>query len=417
MTHQLSRRAMLGTALAGLTALALPARAATDKVRVAFIDPLSGGGAIAGEHGARHFRFLIDKINAAGGVLGGTPLELVVYDNKSAVQDTLIQAQKAIDAGTRIIVSGFGSNVALGLSDFLQKHNSRNPEAQAMFLNYGTIDPALTNEKCSYWHFRFDADAEIKMHALTSFIRDRNEISKVYVIGQDYSFGQAVRASARRLLAEKRPDIAIVADELHPLLKVNDFAPYIAKIKASGADSVITGNWGQDLALLLKAAADAGLKVDWYTFYAGLAGSPTAVRQTGLDHRIYQVVEWHSNVPGKEMQDLNAEFRWRYDGKGWWYLRAKTAMDMLVKAIDTAKAIDAAKISAAMEGMRIKNALGAEVWMRKDDHQAFQDLYVASFGSGVPVDEEGTGWGWKTVATIAAADTLTRTVCQMDRPS
>ena len=71
------------------------------------------------------------------------------------------------------------------------------------------------------------------------------------------------------MLAAKRPDIQIVGDELHPLLKITDFAPYIAKIKASGADSVITGNWGQDFALLLKAAADAGLKVNWYTYYAG----------------------------------------------------------------------------------------------------------------------------------------------------
>ena len=62
------------------------------------------------------------------------------------------------------------------------------------------------------------------------------------------------------MLKAKRPDIEIVGDELHPLLKITDFAPYIAKIKASGADTVITGNWGQDFALLLKAAADAGLQ-------------------------------------------------------------------------------------------------------------------------------------------------------------
>ena len=58
------------------------------------------------------------------------------------------------------------------------------------------------------------------------------------------------------MLAAKRPDIEIVGDELHPLFKVSDFSPYIAKIKASGADTVITGNWGPDFALLLKAAAE-----------------------------------------------------------------------------------------------------------------------------------------------------------------
>ena len=80
------------------------------------------------------------------------------------------------------------------------------------------------------------------------------------------------------MLAAKRPDIQIVGDELHPLQKITDFAPYVAKIKASGADSIITGNWAQDMALLLKAAADAGLQVDWYTYYAEGVGSPTAIK-------------------------------------------------------------------------------------------------------------------------------------------
>ena len=53
---------------------------------------------------------------------------------------------------------------------------------------------------------------------------------------------------------------------------MKDFAPYVAKIQASGADSVITGNWGSDLALLVKAAKDANLKADFYTYYAGVVG-------------------------------------------------------------------------------------------------------------------------------------------------
>ena len=96
------------------------------------------------------------------------------------------------------------------------------------------------------------------MAALTNYMKARTNIKKVYLINQDYSFGQAVRAARQAMLKAKRPDIQIVGDELHPLLKVTDFSPYIAKIKASGADTVITGNWGQDFALLLKAAADAG---------------------------------------------------------------------------------------------------------------------------------------------------------------
>lgn len=416
MIRMIARRTLFGVALLGLTALTMPVRA-QDTVKIAYIDPLSGGGATVGEHGVHHFRYLVDQVNAAGGVLGGKKLELVTYDNKSSPQETLLQAQKAIDSGAKFITQGNGSNVALALTDFVAKHNERNPDKQVLYLNYAAVDPALTNAKCNYWHFRWDADADIKMQALTSFMKGRPEIKKVYIIGQDYSFGQAVRVSARTMLKEKRPDIEFVGDELHPVLKVTDFSPYIAKIKASGADSVITGNWAQDLALLLKAAADAGLQANWYTYYAGGAGGPTAVRQTGLEHRVFQISEWHSNVDGAEMQALNAEFRKKYTGSGWWYLRAKNEMDMLVKAIETAKSVDAIKVAAALEDMRFKDALGAEVWMRKDDHQLFQDMYISSFGPGVAVDEEGTGWGWKTISKVDAKDTVTNTVCKMERPS
>ena len=168
------------------------------------------------------------------------------------------------------------------MSDWVTKYNYRSPGKEIIYFNYAAVDPVLTNDKCSYWHFRWDANSDIKMAALTNFMKDRPNIKKIYLINQDYSFGQSVRTQARAMLKAKRPDIEIVGDEVHPLLKVTDFSPYIAKIKASGADSVITGNWGQDIALLLKAAADAGLQTDWYTYYAGGAGGPTAIKQTGL---------------------------------------------------------------------------------------------------------------------------------------
>lgn len=412
-----SVRKVCGTFLVA-TAMALPASVAyaQETVKIAYVDPLSGGAAVTGEHGARHFQYLVDKVNAGGGVLGGKKLELLVYDNKGSPQETLVQARKAIDAGAKFIFQGFGSNVSLALTDFLAKHNDRNPASRVLYISYGAMDPVLTNEKCNFWHFRFESDSNVKLAALSEFIRTRPNVKKVYLINQDYSFGQSVRTEARDLLKEKRADVQIVGDELHPLLKVNDFSAYISKIKASGADSVLTGNWGSDLSLLIKAAADSGLKVDWYTIYGGLAGGPTAIRQTGLDGHVFQVVNWHANVPKGDMQALNADFRKRFDNQGWWYLQARTSIDMLINAIESTKSVDAVKVGKAMEGRRMQNAIGAQVWMRKDDHQLIQDLYVASFGTGVPVDEEKTGWGWKTVAMVPADRLTPETSCRMKRP-
>jgi len=391
---------------------------AQDTVKIAFIDPLSGGGASIGEVGLKTFQFVADEINAKGGVLG-TKLQIVGYDNKLNPQESLVQVQKAIDAGIRIITQGNGSSVAAAISDFAAKFNERNPGKEFLYLNYAAVDPVLTNEKCNYWHFRWDANSDIKMEALTNHMKTRPNIKKLYLINQDYSFGQAVRAAAKTMLGAKRPDIQIVGDELHPLLKITDFAPYIAKIKASGADSVITGNWGQDFALLLKAAADAGLQVDWYTYYAGGTGGPTAIRQSGVNHRVFEISEGRANTPHQSAQDFEKAFRAKYD-LGLLYPRVVNQMRMLVAAINEAKSLEAPKIAAKLEGMKFEVFDGGEGFMRSDDHQFFQPMYITSFGERgdkEPFDEEKTGWGWRIVTRLETAGTMLPTTCKMDRPS
>jgi branched-chain amino acid transport system substrate-binding protein len=391
---------------------------AQDSIKIAYVDPLSGGGASIGEIGLKTFQFIAELQNAKGGVLG-KKVEFVAYDTKLNPQEALVQVQKAIDSGIRIITQGNGSSVAAAISEFVAKYNDRNPGKEVIYLNYAAVDPILTNEKCNYWHFRWDANSEIKMEALTNYIKGNAAIKKVYLINQDYSFGQAVRADAKKMVAAKRPDIEIVGDELHPLMKITDFAPYIAKIKASGADSVITGNWGQDFALLLKAAADAGLQVNWYTYYAGGTGGPTAVRQTGLNHRVFQITEGFANLPHAPAQEFEKALRAKHN-IGLFYPRAVNQFRMLFKVMEETKSTDPKKIAAALEGMKIEVFSGGEGFMRKDDHQFFQPMYISSFGErgpGEPFDEEGTGWGWKLVGKIDTGNTMVPTTCKMQRPN
>ncbi|TAI64675.1 branched-chain amino acid ABC transporter substrate-binding protein [Bradyrhizobium sp. Leo170] len=402
-------------------ALALPmlsgAAYAQETVKIGYIDPLSGGGASVGEGGLKTFQYLADELNAKGGILGHK-VEIIPLDNKTNPQESLIQAQKAIDAGAHYITQGNGSSVGAALADFVTKHNTRNPGKEVLYFNYAAVDPSLTNEKCSFWHFRWDANSDIKMEALTNYMKGNAAIKKVYLINQDYSFGQSVRTQARKMLGEKRPDVQVVGDELHPLLKVTDFSPYIAKIKASGADSVVTGNWGQDFALLLKAAADAGLKVNWYTYYAGGAGGPTAIKQTNLDHQVFQISEGIPNSDNKEAMEFEKAFRAKV-GLSLWYPRAVNEMRMFKAAAEKANSIDPVKVAAALEDLKFDVLDGGSGVMRKDDHQFFQPIYISSFGTRSerePFDEENTGWGWRLVAKIDTPQTVLPTTCKMTRP-
>ena len=279
------RKAVLKGTVAGLIlssasalAVMLPtaAMAEEEPIRIGYIDPLSGPFANVGDAGLKQFRYLAEKMNAEGGILG-RDIEIVGFDNKSSAQESLQILREAADEGIHYVTQGNGSHVAGALVDGVEKHNRRNPDNRIVFLNYAAVDPTLTNEKCSFWHFRFDANSAMKMKAITDYMADQNQIKKVFLINQDYSHGQFISQAGNALLGEKRPDIEIAGDVLHPVGKVKDFSPYISRIKASGADTVITGNWGNDLSLLVKAGDQAGLDVDWYTYYAGGLGTPTSL--------------------------------------------------------------------------------------------------------------------------------------------
>jgi len=413
-------RRLRSLAVAALSIAATLPATAQEVLRIAYIDPLSGPFANVGEAGLKHFQFMADELNRRNAA-PGVKFEVVGFDNKVSPQETLNVFKQIVDRGIRYVTQGNSSAVALALSDAVQKHNERNPGKEILYLNYAAVDPDLTNAKCHFFHFRLDANSDMKMEALTTELAKNQKIRKVYLINQNYSFGQAVSRAAKADLKRKRPDIEIVGDDLHPLGQVKDFAPYVAKIKASGADTVITGNWGNDMSLLVKSAREAGLNVTFYTYYAGFAGVPTAVGEAGVD-RMKQITEWHTNVPSKELERVNAEFKKKYN-LDWWFLRVHTGMNMLAEAVKQAKSADPAKVGQALSGMKYLTDVG-EVEMRAADHQMIQPLYISTFvrsaAKGGPkdvrYDVENTGLAFRTDVRIEPYVSAQPTSCQMKRP-
>lgn len=401
-----------GLTLAIAATSALPARAQNpEPVRIAFVDPLSGPLASSGQLGLNHYRYAVDRINAAGGVLGGRKLEIVAFDNKASPQETLIILKKLVDDGFKFISQGNSSAVAAAISDAVTKNNERNPSGRMLYMNYSAIDPSLTNDKCAYWHFRFDSDVDMKMSIMADFMKDKAK--KIYLINQDYSFGHSVADAAKAQLKAKAPGIEIVGDEFHPLGKIKDFAPYIAKIKASGAQAVITGNFGSDLALLVRAAKDAGVQLDWYTYYAGTLGAVTAIGDSGVDH-VRQISEWNPSLKNADTEAYAAEYQVKYK-EDFRYMRVRTMFDMFAAALNKAGSDDPKAVAAAMSGMRLETPLGP-VSMREDNHQLLQPQYVSTLGANIKPDVENTGLGWINNMSVPATDTKLATTCQMKRP-
>ena len=390
--------------------------AQAETVQIAYIDPLSGAFANVGDSGLKHFSYAAEQLNAEAGE-DGTTYEIVPFDNKTDPRESLVQLQKAIDQGIRYVVQGNGSSVAAALIDAIDKHNARNPGEEVVFLNYAAVDPAFTNDDCSFWHFRFDADADMKMEALTDWLAQQPDIENVYILGQDYTFGQSVAAAAVRMIEEKRPDIEIVGNELHPLGKIKDFTPYVQKMVAAEADAVITGNWGQDMTLLIKAASDAGQNVPYLTYYGGGLGAPTAMGESALG-LVKQVTEFHENVEAspEQVAEMDA-FEEEFGGLDYYYQRVFNLMDMLDGAIEEAGTTEPTAVAYALEGMSSETPYGT-VTMREDNHQLLQPLFISTFSDEAERDVEGTGFGFVTDpdGAIDADATRTETTCEMERP-
>ncbi|MFP8777192.1 branched-chain amino acid ABC transporter substrate-binding protein [Hydrogenophaga sp. RWCD_12] len=392
-------------------------------VRIGMIEGLSGPFANTGEAVWRNLVWATERVNARGGVKlpgGNRPLEIVRFDSKGQTEEALSALRAAVDKDIAIVTQGNSSAAAAGLIDAINKHNEREPQRQVLFLNYSAVDPVLTNEKCSYWHFRFDAHADMRMSALMSVVRDDKALKSIYLIGQDYSFGQTVLAEARKQLAAQRPDVKIVGDELHPMARIKDFAPYAAKIKASGAQAVLTGNWGNDLTLLVKAAREAGFEGSFYTFYGNALGAPAAIGDAGIG-KVIAVADWFPNTPGKASEAFYQSFRQRFPNPAddYVHMRMQLMVESLAQAIEKAGSTKAADIAAQLEKVQVTLA-GQTAQMRAGDHQFQQPLAVAVMDRqgtpGAKFDVEGSGYGFRVIRQLTPKQAEQPHTCTMQRP-
>ncbi|MEK8028039.1 branched-chain amino acid ABC transporter substrate-binding protein [Pseudaquabacterium rugosum] len=434
-----SRRRFLGQLVgAGAGAAAVVAapgvRAQTaapgEPIRLAMIEALSGPLAAGGEAAWRNLLWAVERVNARGGVRlpgGARPLALQRLDHQGSTDEALNLLRLAADQRIGWVLQGNSSAVAGALIDAINRHNQRDPERRQVLLNYAAVEPALTNERCSFWHFRFDAHADMRLGALMSVLQDDRQLRKVFLIGQDYSFGQYVNQQARAEIGRRRPDIQIVGDELHPLGKIKDFLPWASKIRASGAQAVVTGNWGPDLTLMIKACRELGLDLRFYTFYGNALGAPAAIGEAGVG-KVLAVAEWLPNVGGAAADALVGQFRQRYPQPRDDYLHARmqALIELLVQAMEKARSADPLAVARALEGLQLDTTrLGPlrdfhEGVMRASDHQFQQPLLVGVMdrvgARGVKHEVEGSGYGFRVMRRFEPRQVELPASCKMVRP-
>jgi len=385
---------------------------AAETIKIMLTDPLSGPQASTMERAQKNLEYLIKQDNAAGGILG-KKVELVTCDNKFNPKDGKNCLDRAIDGDIHFVLQGVGSNVTTTLIDAVDKYNARNPGKEVILIDWAGQPEELTNEACSFWHFRTDPHVGMKMRAMAQWLAQDKSIKRAYLINMDYSLGQSAQAATLKYLKQYRPDLEIAGKEFHPPNRVQDFTPYVTKMLAAHPDVVITANIGTDLSRLIRAGNDVGLNTKWMTLYGSQFGQVTQIGAKGVG-RVYQVTDsiMSMNDPAMDKMVDTVKAAGFGDFENLRMYRAYELLASSLKRAGTVKPVDVAK---AMETGSIQ--LGGYVaTMRATDHQVQAPLYVSLLSTDAKYKQEDTPWGFKLLGSFTAAQTTEETSCRMKRP-
>ena len=396
-------------------------KASKGPVKIALIEPMSGPYAAVGQDMLASLNFYVEQINRNGGVLNGRKLEVVPFDNAMKAEKTTELLRKAIDDGIKFVTQGAGTNHALNIIKQVDKWNSRNPGKEVIYFNHSAVSTILTNELCSFYHFRFDANADMKVAGLVSQMAKDKDVNKLYLFNQNYAFGKSIRDAGIKFISERAPHIEIVGNELiSPFGKVQDFTPYVSKIKLSNADAILTGNWGPDAYRLVNALADSGVKVKLFGPYIAQANGMQSMGKNVLFNKIIQIKEFQPTEQNKdnwivEVNDNHLKttsFTPDFD-------RMRFMLEMLTKSINNTQSLDPKKIAFELENMIGRGAYGP-VEMRKEDHQIHFDMIVTEItndnGKTIKYKDKDFEVSFNELGKIEKKDITLKTSCNMKRP-
>lgn len=406
-------------ALAAFASLALHGIASAEPLKVALIETLSGPASLTGKMIQSAVKFSLARL--ADDKVWPDGIQLLEYDNQSGPSEAADKLKAAINDGAHIVIQGASSAIAGQITGDVQKHNLRNPGREVLFINVGGQAMELTGTKCHFYHFRWNTYAEGRMRAMFAAAKETGGLgNKVYYIGQNYSWGQDVE----RITAEyaKQYGYNVVGSVLHDVNKIQDFAPYVAKIKDSGADTVVTGNWGNDLLLLVKAASDSGFKGRFLTTALDQVGNIAAAGDNSVGH--YTVQHYFPDANG----DKGASFGELYKSKVGDYpynvqgdtVNGVLALGESLKALKgkAGDKVSVKNIGLAMEKVTVESSMGT-VSMRREDHQAMTPTAVAIVAKDAKFKFDKTDKGFKTVKLVSGKDATgpVQASCKMERPA
>ena len=400
-------------AAGSLGAIATPA--AAEPLKIAIIESLSGAQTSTGRLYAAAVQYGVQKINDAGG-FNGEPVEVLEYDNAGGAAEAADKFRQAAADGVHVIIQGGSSAIAGQLTEDVRKHNIRNAGDEIMFINVGGEAMELTGEKCHFYHFRFTTTASMRVDALTKAMKDAGDLGeKVYSMNQNYSWGQDMETAIE---AAAEPNGYTVVDSvLHDVNKIQDFAPFVARIKSAEPDTVITGNWSNDLLLLMKATGDAGLDVRFGTAFLDQPGNIANAGKTALGHYVANNYSNSAGAPDfpEDYKAVMGHYPTFVEPQGAF---AILTLQSALEGLDFGGGeISVEQVALALEGTSYETPIGT-ISVRAEDHQTLRPVVVSKVVEDAQYTADDTDMGFEAVMVVAPEDAIypVQDSCSMERP-
>lgn len=350
-----------------LTGSGLPA----DTVKIVLIDPFSGPFKENGDRFLMSTQFAVDEINAQGGLLG-KKVELFNEDSQLKPDVAARKALKAVmQDGATVIMQNISTAVAQAIMNVAEKH-------KVIQVSHATYSDSLTGKDFNRIFFRTCYTTGQFSRAFAQYFKAQ-PYRKFYLINMDYVFGHAVADDFIAAMKGAIPDVQIVGNDFHPIA-TKDFAPYISKVIASGAEIIYTGNYGVDLEVLMKQATQLGVKARWASNQLDDPVVLSNIREYAIG--AIAVTLYSPSVETKQnkwfMEKWHNKFK---DTKYPWPAGATAGQSyngcmFFFEAVKRANSIDPEAVIKAWEGMEYEGLMG-KMTMRACDHQTLQPFLLA----------------------------------------
>jgi ABC-type branched-subunit amino acid transport system substrate-binding protein len=363
-----------------------------DTIKIAIVASFSGPAALVGQIYYISVLWAAHDINKRGGILvdGKKKLiQVIKADHMSKPDQTKkICERMVLQEKVHVMWGTDGSNLMKVINETANKYKviSQNTAALSDELNDAT-------NFSRYSFFSSFSTDQIGRGIAYYYANIRKKEKKFYILCQDYMFGHAMADGFKKGLKEYYPQGEIVGEDYHKLF-LTDFAPYLTKIKASGAEVVYTGDWIPDAANLLKQARQMGIKLPFAHIFldepnflheVGVEGTKGLVQlsQYGTETPVFKTpgqIKYYKTWNNLWKTKWQAPFNTRLFEHGTGNIGSYTQQTYwLLSVIERAKSTDPEKIIKVWEGDSYQYVNGKTMKMRPCDHKAIQDLHIFEF--------------------------------------